>query len=371
MVLVSLESTAASYLRPFGAADDPMPHLTELARQSILFENAYAVYPESIKGLYSVLCSSYPAIHTSPETYEHVPCDSLGEKLAQSSYRTGLFHSGRFGYLGMESIVRRRGFDVLEDAGQIGGDHHSSFGVDEPSTVKRILAWLDSLPAGDRFFVTYLPIAGHHPYATPGPGPFPQDNARGCYLNSLHYADDALGLLIDGLRERRLDENTLWVIFGDHGEAFGQHEGNFGHTLSVYEENVHVPFFIASRGLTTRQVRVQEAASLLDVAPTVLDLLGLALPSSYQGESLLTSRARMALFFTDYTLGLLGLRDDRWKFIHEMDSGRSKLFDLLGDPAERFDLSSQRVDLVAAYRAHLLRWCGYQRDRINSTRSRL
>jgi lipoteichoic acid synthase len=114
---------------------------------------------------------------------------------------------------------------------------------------------------------------------------------------------------------------------------------------------------------------VQETASLLDVAPTVLDFLGLGLPSSYQGESLLTPRPRMALFFTDYTLGLLGLRDDRWKVIHEMDSGRSKLFDLFGDPAERFDLSSQRPDLVTAYRAHLLRWCGYQRDRANSRRS--
>jgi hypothetical protein len=68
-------------------------------------------------------------------------------------------------------IVPRPGFDALEDAGQFGGDHDSSFGVDAPSTVKRILAWLDSLPADEGFFVTYLPIAGHHPYATPRAGP--------------------------------------------------------------------------------------------------------------------------------------------------------------------------------------------------------
>jgi arylsulfatase A-like enzyme len=364
VVLVSLESTAAGYLRPYGAAEDPMPRLTDLARQSILFENAYAVYPESIKGLYAVLCSSYPAIHTPPETYEHVPCDSLAEQLAHAGYRTALFHSGRFGYLGMESIVQRRGYHLLEDAGQIGGDHHSSFGVDEASTVKRILAWLDSLAAGERFFITYLPIAGHHPYATPKPGPFPEHDARGCYQNSLHYADAALGLLIDGLRQRRLDRDTMWVIFGDHGEAFGQHEGNFGHTLFIYEENIHVPFLIAAPSLTSKPIRVHDIASLLDVAPTVLDLLGLGLPASYEGESLLTAQPRMALFFTDYTLSLLGLRDDHWKFIHEIDSGRSKLFDLHGDPAERFDLSGQEPALVATYRSHLLRWCGYQREKI-------
>jgi arylsulfatase A-like enzyme len=269
----------------------------------------------------------------------------------------------------MESIVQRRGFQTLEDAGQISGDHQSSFGVDEPSTVKRILTWLDGLPAGERFFITYLPIAGHHPYATPAPGPFPENDMRGCYLNSLHYADAALGLLIEGLRERHHDRDTLWVIFGDHGEAFGQHEGNFGHTLFVYEENVHVPLLITANGLTGEPVRVREPASLLDVAPTVLDLLGLGVPSSYEGESLLTPEPRMALFFTDYTLSVLGLRDEHWKFFHEIDSGRSKLFDLRADPGERVDLSSQNAVRAATYRTHLLRWCGYQRERINNRRS--
>src|SRR5262249_41774945 len=62
VVMISLESTAAEYLRPYGAAADPMPNLTGLANQAILFENTYAVYPESIKTLFSVLFSQYPAI---------------------------------------------------------------------------------------------------------------------------------------------------------------------------------------------------------------------------------------------------------------------------------------------------------------------
>ncbi|MEW5976252.1 MAG: sulfatase-like hydrolase/transferase [Acidobacteriota bacterium] len=235
--------------------------------------------------------------------------------------------------------------------------------------MKRILAWLEGLPPGERFFITYLPIAGHHPYATPTPGPFPENDMQGCYLNSLHDADAALGLLMQGLRDRRLADNTLWVIFGDHGEAFGQHEGNYGHTLAVYEENVRVPLLIATNGLTGEPLRVPEPASLLDVAPTVLDLLGLGLPSSYEGESLLHPKPRMALFFTDYTLSMLGLRDERWKFIHEVDSGRSKLFDLWADPGERVDLSSRHAVRAAAYRTHLLRWCGYQREKISSRRT--
>jgi hypothetical protein len=67
-------------------------------------------------------------------------------------------------YLGMDVVVRDRGFEVLEDAGEIGGQRESSFGVDEASAVRRMLAWIDSLPSNHKFFMTYLPIAGHHPY---------------------------------------------------------------------------------------------------------------------------------------------------------------------------------------------------------------
>ena len=158
-----------------------------------------------------------------------------------AGYRTAMFHSGRFGYLGMESIIRHRGYQTLEDAGDIGGNHNSSFGVDEPATVARMLAWIDGLPRGQRFFLTYLPIAGHHPYATPERGPFAGTAEIDQYRNALHYGDASLGALIEGLRARGLEQNTVWVIYGDHGEAFHQHEGNYGHTFFLYDENVHVP----------------------------------------------------------------------------------------------------------------------------------
>jgi len=152
VVLVSLESTAAQYLRLYGGEYDLMPHLTALANNAVVFENAYAVYPESIKGLYSVLCSTFPAVDSEPEVYEKLPCRSVAEVAADAGYRTALFHSGRFGYLGMESIIRNRGYQTLEDAGDIGGKHESSFGVDEPSTVARMLSWIDKLSPGQRFF---------------------------------------------------------------------------------------------------------------------------------------------------------------------------------------------------------------------------
>ncbi len=384
VVVIHLESTAAQYLRSYGAAEDPMPHLTALAGAGIIFENAYTTYPETIRSFFAVQCSTFPALDTKPENYEHVPAPGLAQILAGAGYRTGLFHSGRFMYLSMESVIRNRGYETLEDAGDIGGERESSFGIDEPSTIRRLLAWIDSEPpsvsppeAGGRcrggpFFVTYLPIAGHHPYAAPAGGPptltLPHPWGEGReggeinrYRNALHYADKALGQLLDGLRQRHLIDNTLFVIFGDHGEAFGQHAGNYGHTLFLYDENVRVPYIVAAPGLVRDSIRVKRVASLVDTAPTILELLGLPVPPEYQGRSLLASQSSMALFCTDYSLGFLGLRDGRWKVIHEVESGRSQLFDLEDDPDERKDLAEQHPGRVAVYRDHLLRWSAAQK----------
>ena len=367
VVLILLESAGARYLQTYGADTNPMPNLSELARASLVFENAYSVYPESIKGLFSVLCSRYPAMDTEAESYARITTPSIAALLRQTGCRTALFHSGRFMYLGMDAIVENRGYEVLEDAGAIGGNRESSFGVDEPSTVRRALAWIDALEPGERFFLTYLPIAGHHPYDTPVPGPLPERAEADRYLNALHYADESMGALIKGLRERGLEDHTLFVVFGDHGEAFGQHEGNYGHSLFLYEENIRVPYLIAAPGLIKEPVRVTRTISLIDAAPTILDLLGSPSPSGYQGLSALEAQRHMALFYTDYSLSLIGLRDGCWKYIYELESGRSKLFDLCADAAESTDLSSFHPDRVAAYGVRLSRWASAQKALIKGT----
>ena len=310
VILVSLESTAAQYLSLYGADDDVMPNLSALARSAIVFDNAYTVYPESIKGLFSILCSLYPAFDRAVDGYADGPCRSVASHLADRGFHSALFHSGRFAYLGMDAVVRNRGFDLLADAGDIGGDHKSSFGVDDRTTVARALTWIDTLPRGDRFFLTFLPIAGHHPYESPGSGPFPARDEFGRYRNALRYGDTALADLTQGIAARGLDEQTLWIVLGDHGEAFGQHDGNFGHTFQLYEENVRVPFLIAAPGLIPRQSHTRRVVSLIDTAPTILDLLGLPEDDAYQGTSALSSGPLMALFFADYSLGLLGCATD-------------------------------------------------------------
>ncbi len=361
VVMVGLESTAAQYLGLYGDSPDPMPQLSILSAHALVFDNAYAVYPESIKGLYSVLCSVFPAFNSDVEAYGKIPCHSIADMLSGEGYRTAMFHSGRFGYLGMESIVRNRGYQTMEDAADISGNSNSSFGVDEPATVARMLAWIDGLPPASHFFLNYLPIAGHHPYSTPGAGPFSGGSDLAQYRNALHYGDTSLGALAEGLRKRGLANSTLWVIYGDHGEAFGQHEGNYGHTFYLYEENVHVPFIVAAQNLFSGQQRVRNVVSLVDTAPTLLDLLGMPAPDAYQGRTMLSAAPRMALFFADYSLGLLGLRDGPWKYTFEAGTGRPRLYNLEQDPREVFDLSGHNTARTSWYGNTVQGWANSQK----------
>jgi arylsulfatase A-like enzyme len=257
----------------------------------------------------------------------------------------------------MDDVVEGAGFQWAEDAGAIGGNHHSSFGVDDFSTVDRVLQWIDQRN-GAPFFVHYLPIAGHHPYHVPVQGPFVGTGVNGHdaddgdqvhYLNALHYSDLALRRLVQGLAGRGFLRNTLLVIYGDHGEAFGEHPGNFGHTLYLYEENLRVPLIFRAPGIL-RQARIGRVTSLVDLAPSVCDLLGLRLPAEFEGISAFGAQEHPALFLTDYSMRLYGLRSGRWKFIHEMETGFRRLYDLKADPRERTNLARVRPEIVLHFR---------------------
>ncbi len=368
VVWVILESTAAQYLTSYGAKLDVTPNLTRLAENALVFEHAYSAYPESIKGLFSMLCARYPAAGTTAADYvaARVPCAPISDSFRRAGYRTGFFHSGRFRYLGMQGIVDDRGFDELHDAETIGGKYSVSFGTDDASTVRRLLEFVDG-SQGRRFFAVYSPISGHHPYKAPGngPRPFREKTEKDRYQNDLYSGDAAFGELVRGLGDRSLLENTAFVIVGDHGEAFDQHEGNFAHTLHLYEENVHVPLIVAAPGLTLGSVRVPQVASLTDLAPTTLALLGLPRQDLHAGRSLLEPEPGVARFYTDQGPLKLGLRQGRYKLIHETEHDRSRLFDLQRDPGEKHDIAAEEPERTARYRKHVLDWSNAERALIS------
>jgi arylsulfatase A-like enzyme len=358
VVWVILESTAAEYLGVYGAEPDPTPNLARFARNAIVFDAAYSAYPESIKGLLSMLCSLHPAPYTTAHDYTatRAPCPSIAQALKRAGYRSAFFHSGRFRYLGMRGIVDGRGFDDLYDAETVGGSARTSFGTDDPSTVKKLFAFVDALPEGRRFFAVYSPISGHHPYRAPGrrSNARPERTEQDAYFNDLGFGDQAFGDLVDGFEQRGRLERTLFVVVGDHGEAFGRHPGNFAHTLFLYDENVRVPFLVAAPGLIRGELRAPQVTSLVDMAPTTLALLGLPREPGHAGRSVLVNEPGFARFLSDQGPLKLGFRSGRFKCIVETEHDRVRLFDVGRDPHEAMDLSAALPERAASCRDYLL-----------------
>jgi len=364
VIVVALESTRARDLAPWRPADasdtrDPMPNLTRLVSRGVIFERIWTAYPESIKGLWAAQCSQYPLPDTRADAHaqrlHRASC--LAAILRTQGYTTGLFHSGWFDYFGMASIIADRGFDVMHDAGDIGGPFKTSFGTDDRATVKNLLQWLDAQPKGKPFYAVYLPIAGHHPYHAPGdaPRPFPEVSEHDSYLDDLAMSDAALGELMAGVADRQLADDVVWVVYGDHGEAFREHPGNIAHTLFLYEENLHVPLAIVLPPTPASHARrAPQRGSLVDLAPTVMDLLGLGHDPLHVGHSLLEPRSRPVVAFTDQRAPQLALAHGDWKAI--LDSGELELYDLASDPAERKDLASIERAQADRYRRFLEAW---------------
>jgi hypothetical protein len=357
VVLVVLESAAARHLGPWAERApehaEPMPFLATLAAQSLTVRTTWAVYPESIKGLTALLRSWAPAPDATAAQHAHLRAPALPALLGEDGSATALFHPGHFRFLGMADVLQGMGFAVQRDAEQLGAPTGSSFGVAEAAAVTAALGWVASLPPRAPFCVCYLPVAGHHPYDSPAGGPFATDSVLGCYRNALHHADRSLQALWQGLCALRQPEELLLCVVGDHGQAFGEHAGNFGHTFALYEENLRVPLLCHVPGVTDRAERppvVERVASHLDVVPTMLDLLGLPACAGHQGTSLLRPGRRLALAFTDWGDLLVAVRDERFKLVHEVLGGSTRLFDLVADPAETRDVGPTQPDRLTGWR---------------------
>lgn len=363
VVIVVLESAAARVVDPADGSATAMPFLRGLAAAGLDCPQAWAVYPESIEGQVPLFCGVPPQPDAAPDAYERHARAALPRRLRPHGYTSALFHAGRFRFLGMHDVIAPMGFDVLADAAQIGGDRESSYGVGEEATVDALLRWLDGLPETQRVLACYLPIAGHHPYCSPAGGPFPTDTQLGCYRNALHYADRALARLWRGLCARRPPEHWLLCVAGDHGQAFGEHPGNFGHVFELYEENLRVPLLFVAPGTALAGRRCELPCSHLDVVPTLLALLGL-----HDAQSLLLEppRPRIVHAFADWGELLVAARDERWKLIHDVATGADRLFDLHRDPWERHELARSEPDVAARLRRSALTFLRRAREEAGS-----
>jgi arylsulfatase A-like enzyme len=380
VLVVVMESTGTKYLSLYGSRYDTTPELREEARFGLVFDNAYCHMGLTANSLASLTLSIFPYMTWREYTVEYptYPGTTLAQVLKPRGYRTAFIHTGYLQYTNQEGFLSGRGFDALLDIEDLGGQAVSSWGGDDRQLVDAVLGWIDQ----DRsrpFYAMAWTNESHHPYE---PAPHhawvdffgsgarpPDDYDLGRYLNTVRSVDHELGRLFDGLRERGLDRDTLVVVTGDHGEAFGDPHPTWGHGARIYEENVRVPLLLWTPAAFPSGRRVATIGSHVDVMPTIAHLMGLEPASSWEGRSLFEKdRPPRAYFYAANDDYLLGVREANWKYIYNVTRGRDELFDLARDPDEQTNVAKENLEICRRLRRHLAAWRSYVKGELDRLR---
>ncbi len=365
IILYFCESTSWRYYDLVYNGEQVLPVMHSLARNGVLLKNHYSNYPLSANTLYSVLSSRYSMYGKAMifKEYHDVDVDTLPEVLSKNGYSTCFIHTGDLLYASRNKFLANRDIDTFLLYKDLVRDERYrkkvGWGADERSMIRPAVEWIkaQSCPS----LLMMAPVNPHHPYAIPEDFKKIADpNEAGIpegektwrnYLNSLHYTDAAMGSLIETLEQEGLMENTVFVIVGDHGEAFHQHTGNYNHPLFIYEENVHVPALFYSKSLFPVGIEMESITRHVDIMPSILDLIGVKDAAQRDGESIFSlSKEKMAVFHTSWNDELMGVRDGKWKYMLRMKDSREELYDLEADPGERANIAGDNPSVVRRYR---------------------
>ncbi len=352
VIVVVLESLSARSLEIYGSPYPATPNLSAAAAEALVFDDFYCHAGRSSESLAAILLSVHPRISWQEITdaFPRLPGASVPEILKTRGYRTAFVTPSDLSWANWEGFLSGRGFDEVRQWDDLDcTGRFASWGVEDRCMVDDMIRWIDEDPEAP-FFLTGWSVQTHHPYE-PTPGvPLvdffgaerpPDDYDLGRYLNVLHETDRHLGRLFAALRARGLADQTLVVLVGDHGEAFGEPHDAYGHGSTLFEEHVRVPMMLWSPALFPRGGRSKTIGSHVDLNPTISEILHLPPAGAWQGRSLFDpTREPRAYFFVARDDTLLGLREEGWKYVLDVTGGREELFDLTTDPDEQRNVAS-------------------------------
>jgi len=388
VILITIDTLRADRLGINGhevEGTSPSPRIDGLMAAGAHFSNAVAPRAITWPSLASVLTGLYPSGHgvfeNGYELMDGVP--TLATVLTENGYQTGRFMSNmcRANHLGWDHSFCSRGVDS-----KINGE---------------ALGWLDQIDPGRPVFLWAHYFGAHSPYYNGGDraakrldpgyeGPvapkkgwlnrimtdeIPLDDGDLEHLDALYDAavmgsDRFAGELLDGLEERGLLDSSLIVFLADHGEDLYDHNQYIYHACSVYQSGLHVPLAFVAPGLLEEGLAVRQSVELTDVAPTVLNLLGVPPPDSLHGVSLVPYFERSDFSgtgrpaFSEYGSSRIHtVQQGDWKLVDNPDHdspyclpgapeghypvAEVELYNLADDPLETTNLASQYPDKVA------------------------
>ena len=345
IVVLVMESTGRNVTGLAGpAARARTPNLVGLAGRGLEIAGARSAVPHTTKSLFTILCGRLPLMQLALiETTPALEVQCLPGMLRAAGWRTGFMQSSLGVFEDRPRLVHKLGFESFAAWEDIGGEPLGYLASDDLSLAGAFASWLDRAPdARQPFFVTLLTSAPHHPYrlsaaaeARARAAGAPTASARDRHARLVEEEDRLLGSVLDALRQRGLDRSTIVVALGDHGEGFGE-KGIRQHDNNFFDEGLHVPWVMAGPGVP--HARVNEAASLIDVSPTLLQALGVPADAArfLPGRGLLRGapKERLLVFSCWYDERCRGFVQDRRKVVFVPETNRALWFDLAADPLE-------------------------------------
>lgn len=374
VVLFTFDTTRADFLGCYGKETARTPHLDRMAAEGVLFERASASNPVTQASHSTILTGTYPMAHGVRDNILFKLAEereTLAEMLAGHGYATGAAIGG---FPLVASFGSGQGFEFYDD--DLEASREDARG--RPAR-RRQNTWYDERPAGhvndairpwlrehiesrpeQPFFVWLHYWDPHEPHIAPPP--YAQIFAHDTYQGEIAYADQNLGELLQELEEAGELERTLVVMTADHGEGRMEHN-EMTHAFLAYETCVHVPLIFRGPGLASGR-RIPGRVGTVDIVPTILDLLGLAIPPQVQGRSLAPLLRPQAgelpptAYYSESLSPRLShgfgelrvLYRDGFKYIH---GPRPELFDVERDPLELHDLAAERNEVRLEMKAEL------------------
>jgi arylsulfatase A-like enzyme len=344
ILLITVDALRADHLGTYGYPRPTSPNLDRFAQQSVVFERAYAPAPHSSFSLCSMMTSEY--LHETLDLGHPAPTQTLASELAAAGYHTAAFYTAGIFHTAAERLqpYERDAFGfALHDP------------VKYPAAVltDRVLAEVDrTLARGEPnslFWVHYFDV--HEPYQDTYFGSSDMDR----YDSEIRKVDAQIERLVREVR-KRLSRDVIVAISADHGEEFYEHGGVY-HGSSLYDEQVRIPLIINAPGLPP--ARIAAPVESIDLAPSLLEWVGLQAPSSMRGHDL-RSAAQIQPSSSEPVFSAVIHKKMilRWphKLIADLRFGLFELYDLEHDPRERQNLADHRPELLADLRSELYDW---------------
>jgi arylsulfatase A-like enzyme len=381
-VLVYLIDTLrADKLRPYAPETRVRtPGLDAFARAATTFTRGHSQENWTKPSVATLLSGLMPWQHTAVTGEAVLPrsVHLLPEMLKERGYYTGSFIAN--GYVS-QAFGFHQGWDTYRNY------IRENLRTDAEHVAADVLAWLDARPEDQPFLLYVHAIDPHVPYRPPdeylrmyeetayrGPLSFRRDatllegiktgrtrttaadraHLEALYDGEISYHDVHFAAILDGLARRGLDEETVVVVTADHGEEFWDH-GSVGHGHSVYEELLHIPMFMRVPGAPVS--RVDAPVGLVDVVPTLLDVLGLPVPDDLAGRSVLPEILERDVSRPAHTVS--GFMEN-WRTVvvgrHKLiqrTTHAPRLYDLEADPDETRDIAADHPIAVRLARGLL------------------